>query len=175
LFGALHFRIFYAIHGGRLHLTTTESYIRDVIDAGANEATREVVEGNVYLVLRPERMRRERAIFERTAMEAALNASLRNFGTIRLMATLFPGEEDPAGRCYRAFGFEPVSPAGGRYTVDPATGTVTDSAFGTRGAPVLDAGALRKATGMNRFFSTERIRIVLRFTPEGIMTSVEVL
>jgi len=175
LIGALHFRIFYAIHGGRLHLTTTESYIKDVIDAGANEAKREVVEGNVFLVLRPARMRRERAVFERTAMEAALNASLKNFGTVRLMATLFPGEEDLAGRCYRAFGFEPVSPAGGRYAVDPATRTVTDSAFGTRGAPQLDAEALRKATGMNRFFSTERIRIVLRFTPEGIMTSVEVL
>ena len=129
----------------------------------------------MFLVLRPERMRRERASFERTAMEAALNASLRNFGTIRLMAELFPGEEDPAGRCYRAFGFEPVSPAGGRYAVDPATGSVTDSAFGSRGAPRLNAEALRQATGMNRFFSTRRIRIVLRFTPEGITTSAEVL
>jgi len=173
--GALHFRLFYAVHGGRLHLTTAESYIRDVLDAGASEESREVVEGNVFLVLRPERMRRERATFERTAMEAALNASLRNFGTIRLMAELFPGEKDPAERCLRAFGFEPVSPAGGRYAVDPATGTVTDSAFGTRGAPRLDAETLRQATGMNRFFSTRRIRIVFRFTPEGIMTAVEVL
>ncbi|MBN2490076.1 MAG: hypothetical protein JXQ29_04420 [Planctomycetes bacterium] len=172
---ALHFRLFYAVLEGRLHVTTTESTMKALIEAGGTEEPAETVEGNVFLTLRPERLHRERPTFERTAMEAALAASLRNFGTIRLMAALFPGDNDLAGCCYRAFGFEPVSPGGGRYAFEPATGEVTDSAFGSRVSPRLEAEALRTATGMSRFFSTRQIRIVLKFTPEGIMTSVEIL
>jgi len=169
----LHFRLFFAVHEGMLHITTTEGHLKKVFDAGGGGAWKPV-EGNLLLQVRPDTMRLERPVFERTVAEAAMNASFRNLGTIRLLSLLFPGEKDLAERCWKTFGFEPVSPAGGTYSVDPETGTASDSLFGSRETPRLDVAGIRTAVGMTRFFSTRKITLALRFTPEGIMSVIEI-
>jgi len=169
----LHFRLFYAVHGGMLHITTTEDHLKKVLDAGERSGSKPV-EANLLLQVRPDAMQLERPVFERTVAEAAMNASLRNLGTLRLLSLLFPDEKNLARKCWKTFGFEPISPAGGNYLVDPVSGTVSDSVFGTRENPRLDVDGIRTAVGMTRFFSTRRITLALRFTPEGIMSVIEI-
>lgn len=168
----LNFRFYYALADGRLHVTTTEEYIRKVLSEKPNRAAGRI-QGNVRLTFRPGEMVAGRGVYETGIAESVRTASFKNFGTLALLGMLFPDERDLPGRCLAEFGFKPVS-SGGTYLVDRRTFDVTDSCFGATGNSRLNPSAVKQGAGIERFFKIAKFDLTLRFTPEGIMTTVEI-
>ncbi len=169
-FGLFHFRFFYALHQGKLHLTTTEQHIKKVLDSDSIAA--EPILGNIKSVFRPNQMGISRDTYELSIAEKAKESSFSNFGTIKLLSLLFPNEQDLSKKCLENFGFMPISPVGGEYKIQQ--NMVQDSVLGNSINPILDIEKISKAAGTQQFFNTKEIFLVLRFTPEGIITTIEI-
>jgi len=69
------------------------------------------------------------------------------------------------------FGFKPVCPMGGKYSIDKETGEISNSIFGSQFNPHIN---YKKINGdiLKRYFSTEEIKVELEFTEEGIKTKI---
>jgi hypothetical protein len=89
-------------------------------------------------------------------------------GTIKLAALVFPGEDAPAA-IEKRYGFKPVCPAGGAYTMK--NGNPTHSIFGTRAVSRMDLKIIEELFA--DYFLTEEFKLNFEFTPYGIMTTIE--
>ncbi|MFH0977599.1 MAG: hypothetical protein V1874_17610 [Spirochaetota bacterium] len=165
------FRIFIAIHNNNLEIATTEDYMKRIIDSGKSKYDKNIEQGNIMAVYRPAEMKLERSSYEMSILESAQSSSFKNFGTIKLLDTLFPGEKDIAQKSLEVFGFKPLCPMGGVYTIDAKTGKVRNSVFGDLSSPYIKADEI-KSDILTRFFSTKDIKIKLEFTKEGIKTKI---
>jgi len=173
-FGIASSRLYYSIKDGMLHFTTTEEYIKELIDSG--KVSEENVTKNIAVVFRPANMVREKGSYTSGIIEAALETSGRNNGTIKLLHTLFPdaGFNELPDIALKNFGFRPVCPMGGEYSIN-SKGYVVNSVYGSSYSPYVketDDNAGTSAV-MKRFFSTKEIRLEFEFTPEGIKTFVK--
>lgn len=174
-FYTMTFRIYYTVKDGMLHLATTESYIKTVLDAPKRD-TAKTVRGSGVMVFRPASMVQGRDSYASGIIESALETSRSNTGTMRLLSLIYPqaADRDLASYAYRDFAFMPVCALGGDYTVDRRTGEVHNTVFGSALNPVLkmDAGKNGMGDSLKRFFSTKQVRIELEFTNEGLMTRI---
>ena len=75
---------------------------------------------------------------------------------------------------YKNFGFRPVCPFGGSYSVNEK-GEVINSVYGSSYSPVIKGLEDNSGTSaaLKRFFSTKEVRLEFEFTPEGIKTTVK--
>ena len=71
-------------------------------------------------------------------------------------------------------GYQPYCPSGGRYLVDERTGAVTCSLHGTAGKPKQPAAGDKASKTLTLVNSLERVNARLAFTPEGLMTTVDI-
>ncbi len=173
-FGIATSRFFYCIKDGMLHFATTEKYIKDVIDSGKFSGAG--VDRNIAAVFRPADMVLEKNSYTSGIIESALEAGKKNNGTIKLLDTLFPDakSEELPKLAYRNFGFMPVCPFGGTYSVNDK-GEVINSVYGSSYSPVIKGvgGSTGTSAALKRFFSTKEVRLEFEFTPEGIKTTVK--
>lgn len=173
LFYTMTFRIYYTVRDGMLHVATTESYIKTVLDLPKREAAKKVNASGI-MVFRPAAMVLGRDSYASGIIESGLETSRRNTGTMRLLSLIYPSaaDRDLAAMAYRDFGFMPVCALGGEYTVDRRSGEVRNTVYGSAMNPVLkiDAGKNGMGDSLKRFFTTKQVRIELEFTNEGLMT-----
>ncbi len=173
-FGIATSRIFYCIKDSMLHVATTEKYIRDLIDSGKSPEMS--VKKNIAAVFRPSEMVLEKNSYSSGIIESALDASRKNNGTIKLLSGIFTGakSEELPDLAYKNFGFKPVCPMGGFYSIDK-NGNVVNSVYGNSYDPVVSGldGDSGTSAVLKRFFSTKEIRLEFEFTPEGIKTLVK--
>ena len=171
LFNTLTFRVYYSVWNNNLEITTTEDYMKRIIDSGKKAAEAQNETGNILALYRPAQMKLERDTYTATMLETACEASFGNFGTIRLLNELFHGEKDIARKSLENFGFKAVCPMEGIYSVDPKTGKVSNSVFGSIDSPSIKPGEIR-SDALTRFFSTQEIKLKFEFTKEGIKTEI---
>ncbi len=173
-FGIATSRILYCVKNGMLHVATTEKYMRDVIDSGKSAEVS--VKRNIAAVFRPSEMVLEKNSYASGIIESALEASRKNNGTIKLLGEIFSGAK--SGKlpdlAYKNFGFKPVCPLGGVYSIDK-NGNIINSAYGSSYDPVVSGveGDSGTSAVLKRFFSTKEVRLEFEFTPEGIKTLVK--
>ncbi len=169
----LTFRLYIAIKDDNIHISTTEHYMRAVLGHRFQEKQASPNDkSNITAVYRPSQMLLEKNMFMANVMEDVQAASFRNMGTIKLMKALFPASKDPQESAMENFGFKPLCPMGGSYTINEK-GEVANSVFGTMDRPVIRYDRIHSDM-MKKHFSTERIMLDLEFTDEGIMTTVEI-
>ncbi len=175
-FSSLIARFYIAEKNSVLHITSTEKYMKEILDINSAQMISSV-RGNASLVYRPSQMILERDIYNAAMIENGLQKSRRNIGTIKLISSIFP---DAAGSqipdlTFRNFGFKPVCPLGGEYLIDRNTGEVRNTVYGREKFPVLKIDENSKGIVplyLKNFFKTNELRVELEFTPEGIMTKI---
>jgi hypothetical protein len=175
-FNSLITRLYICEKDGILHITSTEKYMKDVLDARTLGGYTSV-KGNAVIVYRPSEMVMEKDIYRSGFIEKGLHTSLENFGTIRLLGMLFPDtrSSDLPELAYRYFGFKPLCPLGGEYYYDRRSDEVRNSIYGSKYSPALkidDRNGGIVPVFLKNFFNTAEIRIELEFTPEGIKTKI---
>ncbi len=164
------FRIYYTANNGVLELTSTENYMKKVLDkdkSSVNTPTK----GNVIAVLRPYQMVLEKGLFKLNMLENSAEASFKNFGTIQLLNILFPKTKNLEKKSMEIFGFKPVCPMGGEYKIDKRSGKVSNTVFGNRYKKIIDEKNI-KSDILSRYFSTKEFKVELEFTEEGIKTRI---
>lgn len=171
LFNSLVTRVYICEKDNILHIASTEKYMKDILDM-TPAPVNQPVKGNAVLIYRPSEMKLEKDIYRSGFTEKGLQRSLDNFGTIKLMAMLFPGSQsrDIPDLAYRNFGFKPVCPLGGEYYYDRNSDEVKNSLYGDRFSPVLridDRNSGIVPSYLRYFFKVSEIRMELEFTPEG--------
>ncbi len=172
-FKTISFRFYTSITNKTLHISTNEEYLKRALAFEKGNKWKSLPDriGNIAAVYRPGEMKQEKSLYVANVMESAQNASFRNFGTIKLLNYLFPGRKNLPDLSLKYFGFKPVCPMGGEYSIDRKTGTVTNSLFGSLYRPEIRFREIADE-GLKRYFSTKRVKLNLRFTPEGIMTLI---
>ena len=71
-------------------------------------------------------------------------------------------------------GYLPYCPSGGRYLVDDKTGAVTCTVHGSARKPRQPAAGETSSKTLTLVNELERINARLSFTPEGLMTTVDI-
>ena len=71
-------------------------------------------------------------------------------------------------------GYQPYCPSGGTYSVDEASGAVVCSIHGNRHNPKQPAYSDQTSPTMRLINSLDRVNARLSFTPEGLMTTVDI-
>jgi hypothetical protein len=175
-FSSLITRIYIAEKDNVLHIATTEKYMRDILDvkpAAKPDSDRR----NAVIVYRPSEMILEKDVYRTGMLENGLQKSRRNFGTVKLMGSIFPDADskDLPDLAYRNFGFKPACPLGGDYIYDKRTGDVRNSVYGSESFPILrldesSSGIIPQY--LKKFFKSTEFRVELEFTPEGIKTKI---
>lgn len=71
-------------------------------------------------------------------------------------------------------GYQPYCPSGGTYSVDEASGAVVWSIHGNQHNPKQPAYSDQTSPTMRLINSLDRVNARLSFTPEGLMTTVDI-
>jgi hypothetical protein len=83
-------------------------------------------------------------------------------------------EKDLAATAFGIRGFEPYCPSGGRYVLDAKYNRASCSVHGTAFRPRQPRGSKDGETAIKLANSFKRINARLSFSPEGLMTTVEI-
>jgi len=176
-FSSLITRLYFAEKDNTIHIATTEKYIKEILDVKPVNINASV-RTNAAIVYRPSGMILERDSYRAGMIENGLQKSKRNFGTIKLMALIFPNADskDIPDLTYKNFGFKPVCPLGGDYIVDRKSGNVRNSVYGSGTFPIIRIEENNNGIVplyLKKFFNTSELRVELEFTPEGIKTRIQ--
>lgn len=164
-FQTLKFRFHTWVDGNTIQVTSTREYAEKFIDA---KKIIQSEKGNLVALYRPAQIVREKSAIVQSSAELVQKSCLAHLGTVKLASLIFPGE-DVAGALLKRYGFKPICPAGGKYSIKK--GNPTHSMFGTYNASRTDMKAIEKL--FVDFFATEEFRVNFEFTPHGIMTVIE--
>ncbi len=177
LFSSLIIRLYLAEKDNVLHIATSEKYIKEILDLKPGPKN-DSVKRNAAIVYRPSEMVLEKDLYRTGMIENGLQKSKRNLGTIKLMSLIYPGADsrDIPELTYRNFGFKPVCPLGGDYTIDRKTGETKNSVYGSENFPIIRLD--ENSNGiiplyLKKFFKTSEVRFEMEFTQDGIMTKLQ--
>lgn len=170
LWGVVNLRLYYLFNKD-LHITTTEDYMRRIIDhlddLERNDSSQKT---NVAFQMFPSRVKLEKDIFAANLIEGTKLSSFHNLGTMKLLHTLFPRELDLGKKAYDTFGFEPVCPAKGKYLFD-AQNKISNSLFGTPENQFILKDEVMK-NYVDELLKTPKIEVRLQFHETGIITDM---
>jgi len=175
-FSSLVTRLYVAEKDNVIHIATTEKYMKDILDV-KQTAKINSIQSNAAIVYRPSEMILERNIYRMGMLENGLNKSRKNFGTVKLMGSIFPNADskDIPDLTYKNFGFKPVCPLGGEYVIDRNTGDVRNTVFGSESFPILRIDENNNGIiplYLKKFFKSQELRVEFEFTQEGIKTKI---
>ena len=91
-----------------------------------------------------------------------------------LLTTLGLPPESLAGTVAGLRGYQPCCPSGGRYLIDQKTGDAVCSVHGSRRQPKQPATGDQSSKTFKLVNALERVNARLVFTPEGLMTTVDI-
>jgi hypothetical protein len=169
-------RLYTAVVGDRLVIASRRDIVTDLIDAAASGTAKPTtVTGSAELAL-------YRSAFKELAETAALAFQEDNrhacHDNLPLVGVLLRGlgvpPEQLATTALAQRGYAPSCPAGGQYRINPENGAVECSIHGTRHHPRQPAAATVDTPTMRLVNSLDRVTARLKFTPEGLMTTVEI-
>jgi hypothetical protein len=168
-------RLFAAVVDDRLVIASRRDIVTDLLDAGGTGKKSAGQRGNMELSL----YRTAFSQLEETAnlgwQEELRHACHRN---IPLAAILLKSLELPPESMERAVtklrGYTPYCPSGGRYQLDETSGEMRCSVHGTIRQPKQPASGDTSSKTLALVNSLERVNARLAFTPEGLMTTVDI-
>ena len=169
-------RLYTAVVGDRLVIASRRDIVTDLIDAAASGKPKPAtVTGSAELAI-------YRGAFKELADTASLafqeelrHACHDNLPLIGILQRGLGMAPEQAGRLALAQrGYVPSCPSNGQYRVNPATGAVECSIHGSRRNPRQPAATAEDSPTLKLVNSLDRVTARLAFTPEGLMTTVEI-
>ncbi|OHD12312.1 MAG: hypothetical protein A2Y41_07745 [Spirochaetes bacterium GWB1_36_13] len=165
---------YYILVDQELHITTTENYMKSLVDALVIRDTPKkanLTEGNVLLSIRPSAMDQEKSVFTANMMEAYAGASFKNHTTLELVKIMFPDAENLSQKAFEVFGFEPVCPVKGNYIFNEEKNEIESSVFGSKNNPLFNKDYI-DAYLEKTIYKIQAMKISLEFTKDGIKTHI---
>lgn len=170
-------RLYAAVIDDRLVIASRRDIVTDLMDASAKWIGAKEVkqEGNMEMSLYRSAFKQLEDVVNLGYQEEIRHACHKN---IPLAAILLKSLGVPAGDFAAETsvlrGYTPYCPSGGRYLVDPKTGTVSCSIHGDRYRPRQPESEDQSSATLKLVNSLERVNARLSFTPEGLMTTVDI-
>lgn len=172
----LKLRLYTAVVGDRLVIASRRDIVTDLLDTQANNKPKPAPNsGSAELAL-------YRTAFKDLAETASLSfqEELRHacHDNLPLVSILQRGlgvaPEQTGSVAMAQRGYAPTCPSNGQYRIDPSSGTVACSIHGNRVNPRQPTAAAEDSPTMRLLSSLQQVSARLKFTPEGLMTTVEI-
>ena len=170
-------RLYAAVIDDRLVIASRKDVITDLMDAQAKQwgGGPAAKEGNMELSLYRSAFKQLEEVVNLGYQEDIRHACQKNLPLAAIMLNNLglPADHfvDETGI---SRGYTPYCPSGGHYLSDPATGAVTCSVHGNRYHPRQPAASDRSSATLKLVNTLERVNTRLSFTPEGLMTTVDI-
>lgn len=170
-------RIYAAVVDDRLVIASRRDIVTDLLDASAKGAAKKVTQrtGNMELAVYRSAFKQLEEAAGIGYQEDIRHACQKNLPLAAiLMRNLGMPPDSFATTAEALRGYQPYCPSGGTYYVDEATGGVVCSVHGNLFKPKQPAFSEQTSATMRLVNSLERVNARLAFTPEGLMTTVDI-
>lgn len=170
-------RLYAAVVDDRLVIASRRDVVTELMDADVRGKGKKSVkqEGNFEMAIYRSAFKQLEEVASLGFQEDLRHSCLKNLplAAIMLKSLGLPADSFTS-TTVSLRGFEPYCPSGGRYQVDPKTGIVACSVHGTRFRPRQPAAGDQTSPTIKLVNSLERINARLAFTPDGLMTTVDI-
>lgn len=169
----LRFRLYAAVVGERLVIASRRDIVTELLDAAATDSPRSAAEqGSAQMTLYRGAFRQLEETAGVALQEDLRRSCLHNLPLLGIMGQLLAVQPEDAGKeTFHLRGYVPTCPAGGRY-LNGVDGLPECSVHGSLAHPRQPPDSAAPAAALAK--SLERLSATLRFTPEGLMTTVEI-
>jgi uncharacterized Zn finger protein (UPF0148 family) len=170
-------RLYAAVVDDRLVIASRRDIVTDLLDASAKGAATKVVkhEGNLELSVYRSAFKQLEEASSISYQEDLRHACQKNLPLAAILMRNLGVPSTGLGSTVEALrGYQPYCPSGGTYSVDEATGAVVCSVHGNRHNPKQPAYSDQTSPTMRLINSLDRVNARLTFTPEGLMTTVDI-
>lgn len=173
----LRLRLYAAVVDDQLVIASRRDIVTDLIDASARTGGAKVEkhEGNMELSIYRTGFKQLEETVNLGWQEDLRHACHKNLPLAEILLTtlgLPPDRLDSTALGLR--GYQPYCPSGGRYVIDEKTGAVTCTVHGNRSRPRQPAAGDESSQTLKLVNSLEKVNARLAFTPEGLMTTLEI-
>ena len=173
----LKLRLYSAVVDDRLVISSRKDIITDLLDASACGTGKSVVssKGNMELSVYRSAFKQLEETVNLGWQEELRHACQQNLPLAAILLKSLGLPPESMGETIAALrGYTPYCPSGGRYLLDDKAGLVQCSLHGTAWQPKQPAASDRSSKTMTMVNSLQRINARLAFTPEGLMTTVDI-
>lgn len=170
-------RLYAAVVDDRLVIASRRDIVTDLLDASAKGAAKKVVkhEGNMELSVYRSAFKQLEEASSIGYQEDIRHACQKNLPLAAILMRNLGVPSTGFGSTAEALrGYQPYCPSGGTYSLDEATGAVVCSIHGNRHNPKQPAYSDQTSPTMRLINSLDRVNARLSFTPEGLMTTVDI-
>jgi len=173
----LKLRLYSAVVGDRLVIASRRDIVSDLMDASARGGGAKVPAhaGSMEMSVYRSAFRQLEETVNLGWQEDLRHACHNNLPLASILLTSLGLPPDSLGTLVAGLrGYQPYCPSGGRYVVDGTTGSVACTLHGTVRGPKQPPASDRGSKTMELVNSLERVNARLAFTPEGLMTTVDI-
>jgi hypothetical protein len=173
----LKLRLYSAVVDDRLVIASRRDIVTDLMDAASKGAGAKVArqEGNMELSLYRSAFKQLEETVNLGWQEDLRHACHQNLPLAAILIKTLGLPPDSLGPTVAGLrGYQPYCPSGGRYLVDERTGAVTCTIHGTAWNPKQPPAGDKSSKTLELVNSLERVNARLAFTPEGLMTTVDI-
>jgi hypothetical protein len=173
----LKLRLYSAVVDDRLVIASRKDIITDLLDASSRGAGKAVPgnKGNMELSVYRSAFKQLEETVNLGWQEELRHACQQNLPLVAiLLQNLGMPAESLGGTVAGLRGYQPYCPSGGRYQLDAASGKAVCSVHGSRWQPQQPAAGDKSSKTLNLVNSLERVNARMAFTPEGLMTTVDI-
>jgi hypothetical protein len=165
-------RLYVAVIGDQLEVASRRDIVTDLIDA--QSTSRSTTAGNLEFSVYRTAFREIEPTISLGYQEDIRHACHKNLALVEtLLDTGRVPPDDFKSVAFSLRGYEPYCPANGRYYLDPETGRAACSLHGKLYRPIQPVKSSANAPILRAVNSLKKINARLSFTPEGLMTTVE--
>ncbi|MDK9716994.1 MAG: hypothetical protein OEL57_03690 [Trichlorobacter sp.] len=170
-------RLYTAVVDDRLVIASRRDIITDLLDASAKGAAKKVIkhDGNMELSVYRSAFKQLEEASSIGYQEDIRHACQKNLPLAAiLMRNLGVPSAGFASTAEALRGYQPYCPSGGTYRLDENTGALVCSVHGNLHNPKQPAFSDQASPTMRLINSLDRVNARLTFTPEGLMTTVDI-
>ncbi|ACM18446.1 hypothetical protein Geob_0069 [Geotalea daltonii FRC-32] len=170
-------RLYSAVVDDRLVIASRRDIVTELMDAGAKGSAKKVVkqEGNMEMSVYRSAFKQLEETVSLGWQEDLRHACQKNLPLASiLLKTIGVPAEGLESTVTGLRGYQPYCPSGGRYMIDDMSGSVTCTVHGNVWQPKQPAAGNRSSKTLSLVNSLERVNARLAFTPEGLMTTVDI-
>jgi hypothetical protein len=173
----LKLRLYAAVVDDRLVVASRRDILTELLAASARGAGKKVVtnQGNMELSVYRAAFSQLEETVNLGWQEDLRHACQQNLPLASLLlTTLGQPPQSLAGMVAGLRGYQPYCPSGGSYLLDEKSGRAVCSIHGSRQQPKQPAAGEQNSRTLQLVNSLEKINARLAFTPEGLMTTVDI-
>jgi len=170
-------RLYAAVVDDRLVIASRRDIVTDLMEASARGAGRKVARhaGNMELSLYRSAFKQLEETVNLGWQEELRQACHKNLPLVAILLKPLGLPADSLGPAVLGLrGYQPYCPSGGHYLIDEQNGAVTCTVHGSDWQPKQPAAGDKGSKTLTLVNSLERVNARLAFTPEGLMTTVDI-